>query len=175
MPLCSLCGRRPGVKKLEFSEKFVGYSDMFAGGLVCDVCSVLIRDESYRRSHWVLTNSIVKKLSKSELLSVLRDPPVNSLIYVKSSGRRLGFIKCLRFTSTRSIVALCGEEEGPLLVERDKLREIVDIAVKAYSILKRKTPLLEGCSARDWVYEDICRLIELYRGVSAWSIVVRAL
>jgi len=173
--LCSLCGRRPGVKKLEFSEKFVGYADMFAGGFACTVCSGLVEGESYRRSHWVLVGDTVRKLSRSELLDTLRDPPVGSLIYIKSSGRRLGFIKCLRFTSTREIVALCGEEEGPVIVRRDKLREVVDVAVKAYSTLKRKAPLLEGCGVSDWVYEDICKLVEVYRGVPAWGLVVRSL
>jgi hypothetical protein len=173
--MCSVCGRRPGARRLTFSEKFVGYSDMFAGSAACDVCYMLIKDESYRRSHWILVNDTVRKLSKSELLNILRDPPIGSLIYVKSSGRRLGFIKCLRFTSTRSVVALCGEDEGPILIERAKLREVVDAAVKAYSTLKRKAPLLEGCSASDWVYEDVCKLVEWYRGVPAWGLVVRSL
>jgi hypothetical protein len=172
---CSVCGRRPGARRLRVSEKFVSYPDLYHGSLVCEVCAGLIEDQSYRRSSWVLVGDEARKLSKSELLSVLLDPPEGSVVYVKSSGRRYGFLKCLKHTSTKTMVALCGEDEGLVLVERGRLRQLVELAQKAYEVLKKKEELLSGCSTSSWVYEEVCKLVEEVRGDPAWRIVVRAL
>jgi len=173
--LCSICGRRPGIKRLRVSEKFVSYSDLYHGSLVCEVCARLIEDQSYRRSNWVLVGDEVRKLSKSELLGVLLDPPEHSVIYVKSGGRKYGFLRCLKHASTKTVVALCGEDEGLVLVERGRLRQLVELAQRAYNALKRKEELLSGCSTSNWVYEELCKLIEGVRGDPAWRVVVRAL
>jgi len=173
--LCSVCGRRPGVKRLRVSEKFVSYSDLYHGSSVCEVCAKLIEDQSFRRSNWVLVGDELKVLSKSELLNILLNPPEHSVIYVKSSGRKYGFLRCLKHTSTKTVAALCGEDEGLVLIERSKLRQLVELAQKAYNVVKRKEDLLSGCSTSNWVYEEICKLIEEVRGEPAWRIVVRAL
>jgi len=175
MSLCIVCGVRPGVKPLDVSEKFVGYPDLFAGSMVCEVCSKLFEDRRLRASNWILINNEFKVLDKKELLSVLRDPPVGSIVYVKSSGKKYGFLRCMRFASTKSYVALCGEDEGPVIVSRDRLAALVDLAVEAYKRFRKKTVLLDGCSPNDWVYEDLCKRIEEVRGDPAWRIVVRAL
>jgi hypothetical protein len=73
------------------------------------------------------------------------------------------------------MVALCGEDEGLVLVERGKLRQLVELAQRAYKTLKRKEELLNGCSTSSWVYEELCKLVEEVRGDPAWRIVVRAL
>jgi hypothetical protein len=172
---CIVCGRRPGARRLRVSEKFVSYPDLYHGSLVCEVCARLIEDQSYRRSSWVLVGDEVRKLSKSELLGVLLDPPENSVIYVKSGGRRYGFLRCLKHTSTKTAVALCGEDEGLVLIERSRLRQLVELAQRAYNVLKRKEELLNGCSTSNWTYEEICKSIEEVRGDPAWRIVVRAL
>jgi hypothetical protein len=173
--LCAVCGCRPGARRLRVSEKFVSYSELYHGSLVCEVCARLIEDQSYRRSSWVLVGGEARRLSKSELLSVLLDPPEGSVIYVKSSGRKYGFLKCLKHASTKTMVALCGEDEGLILVERDKLRQLVEFAREAYNTLKKKEELLNGCSTSSWVYEEVCKLVEEVRGDPAWRIAVRAL
>ena len=173
--LCSVCGRRPGVKRLRVSEKFVSYSDLYHGSSVCEVCARLIEDQSYRRSNWVLVGDELRALSKSELLDILLNPPEHSVIYVKSSGRKYGFLKCLKHASTKTVIALCGEDEGLVLIERSRLRQLVELAQRAYSVLKKKEDLLSGCSTSNWVYEELCKLIEEVRGEPAWRIVVRAL
>lgn len=174
--LCSVCGRRPAVRRLKVSEKFTAYPDLFAGLNVCSLCATLIEDRRYRASHWVLVGDEVRLLgSREELLKILQDVPVDSLIYVKSSGRKHGFIKCLRFRSSERLIALCGEDEGLQLTTRERLSELVGLAAKAYSILKRKSSLLEGCSTPEWQYEDVCRMVEGVRGDPVWRIVVRAL
>jgi hypothetical protein len=157
------------------SEKFVSYSDLYHGSSVCEVCARLIEDQSYRRSNWVLVGSELKTLSKSELMNILLNPPEHSIVYVKSSGRKYGFLRCLKHASTKTVIALCGEDEGLVLVERSKLRQLVELAQRAHSVLKRKEDLLSGCSTSSWVYEELCRLIEEVRGDPAWRIVVRAL
>jgi len=173
--VCSACGRRPASRRLKVSEKFTAYPDLYAGALVCDVCAQLIEDAKYRRSHWVLADGKVELLGKAELLEVLRNPPEGSLVYVKSGGRKHGFVRALRYASTKSVVALCGEDEGPILVPRERLRYLVELAERAYRALKRKGALLEGCSANEWVHEDLCREIELVRGEPAWRVISRAL
>jgi hypothetical protein len=175
MSLCVVCGVRPGAKPLDVSEKFVGYPDLFAGSMVCEVCSKLFEDRRLRASNWVLVSSEFRVLDKKELLSVLRSPPVASLIYVKSGGKKYGFLRCMRFTSTKSCAALCGEDEGPVIIAKDRLATLVDLAVEAYKKLKKKSVLLDGCSPNEWVCEDLCRRIEEVRGDPAWRIVVRAL
>lgn len=172
---CSICGRRKATRRLRVSEKFTAYPDLYAGTAVCDICGKLIEDPRYRRSHWVLIGDDVKLLDKGELLKVLEDPPPGSLIYVKSKGRRYGFLHALRFTSSGTMVALCGEDEGTVFIPRDRLSYLVKLAENAYNTLKRKTPLLEGCSAGEWMHEGLCKEIEQVRGELAWRIVVRAL
>jgi hypothetical protein len=173
--VCSICGRRKATHRLKVSEKFTSYPDLYPGTAVCDVCGRLIEDQRYRRSHWMLVGDDVRLLSKEELLSVFENPLPGSLIYVKSAGRKYGFLRALRFVSANSMVVLCGEDEGVVFVPRDRLGYLVKLAKEAYGMLKRKTPLIEGCSASDWVYEDLCREIEQVRGELAWRIVVRAL
>jgi len=164
------------VKKLRVSEKFTAYPDLYAGLSTCNLCATLIEDRRYRASHWVLVGDEVRILSsKDELLKVLRDIPKDSLVYVKSSGRKHGFIRCLRFRSSERLIALCGEDEGLQLTTRERLSELVSLAAKAYSVLKRKSSLLVGCSTPEWRYEDICRMVEEVRGDPVWKIVVRAL
>jgi hypothetical protein len=174
--LCSICGRRPATRRLKVSEKFTAYPDLYAGLQACSLCATLIEDRRYRASHWILVGDEVRILdSKGELLKILQNVPVDSLIYVKSSGRKHGFIRCLRFRSSERLIALCGEDEGPQLTTRERLSELVGLAAKAYSILKRKSSLFEGCSTPEWQYEDVCRAVEMVRGDPVWRIVVRAL
>ena len=158
------------------SDNFTAYPDLFAGAEVCEVCARLIADRRFRSSNWLLlADGNVELLTKEELLKALRDPPVGSLIYVRAGGRRHGFIRALRFSSTSSLVAICGEDEGVILAPRDRLRRLLDLAVRAYERLKRKAPLLEGCEARDWLHEDICKEVEEVRGDPLWRVIVRAL
>ena len=173
--VCSACGRRPASRRLKVSENFTAYPDLFSGMLVCGVCAQLIENPVYRRSHWVLVDGRVEVLDKARLLEVLRNPPEGSLVYVRSGGRKHGFVRALRYASTKSIAALCGEDEGPILVPRERLRYLVELAERAYRALKRKGALLEGCSANEWVHEDLCREIETVRGEPAWRVISRAL
>jgi len=174
--VCGACGRRPAARKLKVSENFTAYPDLYAGGAVCEVCAKLIGDRRFRASHWLLLpDGAVKLLSKAELLEVLRDPPPGSLVYVRSGGRRHGFLRALRLSSSQTLAAVCGEDEGAMLVPKERVRQLVDLAREAYSALKRKSALLEGCSAREWVHEDLCREIEGVRGDPVWRVIVRAL
>jgi hypothetical protein len=174
--LCSVCGRRPAVRRLKVSEKFTAYPDLYGGLQACNLCATLVEDRRYRASHWVLVGDEVRLLSsREELLKFLQDVPVDSLIYVKSSGRKHGFVRCLRFRSSERLVALCGEDEGLQLTTRERLSELIGLAVKAYNVLKRKSSLLEGCDILEWRYEDVCRAVEEVRGDPVWRIVVRAL
>jgi hypothetical protein len=175
MGLCVVCGVRPGAKPLDVSEKFVGYPDLFAGSMVCEVCSRLFDDRKLRSSNWILVNNGFKVLDKKELLGVLKNLPIGSLIYVKNSGKKYGFLKCMRFASTKSYATLCGEDEGPVIVSRNKLANLVDLATEAYKKFRKKSVLLDGCSPSEWVYEDLCKRIEEVRGDPAWRIVVRVL
>jgi hypothetical protein len=132
---------------LKVSEKFTAFPDLYAGLQACSLCATLIEDRRYRASHWVLVGDEVRLLgSKEELLKVLQDVPRDSLVYVRSSGRKHGFIKCLRFRSSERLIALCGEDEGPQLTTRERLSELVGLAVRAYNVLKRKSSLLEAAT-----------------------------
>jgi hypothetical protein len=161
---------------LKVSEKFTAYPDLYGGLQACNLCATLVEDRRFRASHWVLVGDDVRLLSsREELLKFLQDVPVDSLVYVRSSGRKHGFVRCLRFRSSERLVALCGEDEGLQLTTRERLSELVGLAVKAYNVLKRKISLLEGCSTHEWRYEDVCRAVEEVRGDPVWRIVVRAL
>jgi hypothetical protein len=175
MSLCCVCGSRPGAKRVRVSEKFVSYPDLFAGGMVCEVCSKLFEDKRLRASSWILVNGEFRFLDRKEVLSVLRNLPENSLVYIRSSGRKYGFLKCMRFRSTKTVAVVCGEDEGPIVVPRERLAKVLDVAVAAYRVLKRKAALLEGCSASEWVHEGVCRAVEELRGDPLWQAVVRAL
>jgi len=172
---CVICGRRPGVKKMQVSENFVSYSELHHGSLICEICAKLLEDPIYRRSHWLLVGNEIKQLSKEELLSVLANPPDGSLVYVKSSGRKYGFLKGLKYSSTKTIAVLCGEDEGLVFVEKNKLKQLVELANKAYSVFGRKRDLLCGCSVGNWAHKELCEEIEKVRGDPVWGIVVRAL
>lgn len=173
--LCSVCGRRPGTKLLHVSENFVSYSDLHHGNCLCEICFKLIEDQNYRRSSWMLVGDELKVLSKEELLNVLQNPPEHSVIYVKSGGRKYGFLRGLKYATTKNIVVLCGEDEGVVFVERNKLKRLVELAKKAYNILGRKKDLLCGCSVGKWIHRELCEEIERVRGDPVWGIVVRAL
>ena len=172
---CCVCGVREGVARLRVSEKFVSYPDLFSGGLICTVCSRLFEDRKLRSSNWILIDGEFRILDKSDLLEILWRPPEGSIIYVRSSGRKYGFLKCMKYHSTKTYVALCGEDEGLVIVDRVRLGEVLSTAVEAYSVLKRKTSLANGCNAIEWVHEDVCRVIEELRGDPVWQIVVRVL
>jgi hypothetical protein len=116
--VCCVWCFRPGAKPLDVSEKFVGYPDLFAESMVCEVCSRLFDDRKLRSSNWILVNNEFKVLDKKELLDNLKNPPVGCIVYVKSSGKKYGFLRCMRFASTMSYVALCGEDEEPVIVSR---------------------------------------------------------
>jgi len=173
--LCSLCGRRIARHRLRFSEKFVGFPDMFDGDMVCDVCYKIFTSQEFRRRNWAIVGDEVGILDKKQLFKMVSDPPVNSLIYVKSSGRKMGFLRCLRYASSKTMVALCGEDEGPVIVDRQRLRHVLSIAYEAYNTFKRKKTLLEGCSPREWEHHDLCMKIESMRGDPLWQILVRVL
>jgi len=173
--ICSICGRRKGIHPLKVSDDFVSYSELYPGEVVCDVCNKLLRDPQYRKSHWILTRDEIRTLSKEELMKVLEDPPINSLIYIKSTGRKYGFLHALRFASTSTMVALAGEDEGAILVPRERLKYLISLAKEAYNTFKKKTPLLEGCNPNDWVHRELCDQIERVRGEMTWRVVVRAL
>jgi len=174
--LCAACGRRLAERRLRVSGKFTAYPDLFAGLEVCSACAELIEGRRYRSSHWILREGGgIELLTRERLLEVLRDPPVGSLVYVRSSGKRHGFVRALRYRSSSRFAAVCGEEEGALLVERERLRELVELAERALSALKRKRALLEGCSPSEWVHEELCRKIEEVRGDPLWRVVARAL
>ena len=123
----------------------------------------------------MLVGDELKVLSKEELLNILQNPPERSLIYVKSGGRRYGFLRGLKYMTTKNVVVLCGEDEGVVFVERNKLKQLVELAKKAYSVLGRKRDLLCGCSVGNWAHKELCEEIEKVRGDPAWGIVVRAL
>jgi hypothetical protein len=175
LELCSVCGRREAAARLRVSDNFVSFPSLFHGSRVCGVCAMLLSDEKYRRNSWVMVGDEVRLLGKGELLGTLRDPPVGSVVYVRSGGRRYGFLEALRFSSTEGVAVVAGEEEGCFLVPRQRLRRLVDFAVEAYKTLKRKGALLEGCSAGEWVHEEVCRKVEEVRGDALWRVVVRAL
>jgi len=173
---CSACGLNPASKRLRVSEKFVSFPDLYSGGMLCEVCFRLVGDRRFRASHWLLLpDGTVKLLSKGELVEALRNPLPGSLVYVKSKGRKHGFLRALRFRSTATVAAVCGEDEGALLVPREKLKFFLELAEKAYAALKRKQALIEGCSASEWVHEEVCREIEEVRGDPLWRIVTRAI
>jgi hypothetical protein len=173
--ICSICGRRKGTHSLKVSDDFVSYSELYPGKVVCDVCNKLLRDPQYRKSHWILTGDEIRTLSKEELMKILEDPPINSLVYIKSAGRKYGFLHALRFSSTSAMAALAGEDEGAILVPRERLKHLIGLAKEAYSTFRKKTPLLEGCSPNDWVHRELCEQIGRVRGEMAWRAVVRAL
>ncbi|MEM4436137.1 MAG: hypothetical protein QXO22_04160 [Thermosphaera sp.] len=175
MVKCFICGVGEGVVKLEFSDSFVTYGDVFNGRMVCRTCHDLVRDQKFRRSHWVLGVDGVRVLDKAELMDAITGAPEGSLVYVKSRGQKLTFLRALRHRSTKNYVAVCGEDEGVVIVRRERVRTFVERAREAHSLGIRKTEMLEGCSTRSWTYKEVCDFIEGVRGDPLWRIVVRAL
>jgi hypothetical protein len=170
--LCSVCGRRPAIQKLSFSDNFTGYDKLYGGGYVCGVCAELIK--SWRNKHFILVGDAPRELRREELLGTILTQPPGSLIYVKSAGRKLGMLPCLRFAATERYAALCGEDEGFVYVERNRLSKLADLAQAAVKTLKRRSALVEGCRAEDWVHRELCEEVERRRGSPAWSILARA-
>jgi hypothetical protein len=170
--LCSVCGRRPAAQRLSFSDNFTGYDKLYGGGYVCGVCAELVK--SWRNKHFILVGDAPRELRREELLKTILTQPPGSLIYVKSAGRKLGMLSCLRFAATERFAALCGEEEGFVYVERNRLSKLVDLAQAAVRTLKRRSALVEGCRAEDWVHRELCEEVERWRGSPAWSILARA-
>jgi len=172
---CCVCGLGPGEEVLDVSENFVSYSELFASSKVCRACSTLFKDKRARASNWLLVNGEFKFLDKEGAVDVLKNLPEDSLVYIRSSGKKYGFLKCMRFRSTKSMAAVCGEDEGLIIVPRGRLAEVLSVAESAYKLLKRKSALLNGCSVGEWVYEDVCRAVEELRGDPLWQVVVRVL
>ncbi|MEM2272392.1 MAG: hypothetical protein QXP56_06985 [Archaeoglobaceae archaeon] len=172
---CYVCGLNQGVHEFEFSDNFVSYGDVFEGERVCDLCFKLLSDPKYRRSNWIVQGNEIRLLEKEDLLKVLLDVPPGSLVYVRSIGKRLAFLKALKVRSTATLVAVCGEEEGVVMAKREKLKEFIDLANKAREAGIKKTEMLEGCSTASWKHKDLCTKIEEVRSDPLWRIVVRAL
>jgi len=170
--LCSVCGRRPATQKLSFSDNFTGYDKLYGGGYACDVCTSLIKN--WRNKHFILVGDVPRELKREELLKAVLTHPPGSLIYVKSAGRKLGMLSCLRFSATEKFAALCGEEEGFVYVDRGRLSKLADLAQTAVKTLKRKAVLTEGCSAADWIHRELCEELEKWRRSPVMSILARA-
>ena len=170
-----MCGLAPGEVELRVSDRFVGYADLYSGSTVCRTCARLFEDRKLRSSNWVLAGGEFRVVGGEGILEVLRDVPEGGLVYVKSSGRKYGFLRCMRVRSTKTLAAVCGEDEGPFLVPRERLAWILDTAERAYRLFKRKSTLLGGCAPGEWIYADVCRSIDELMGDPVWRIVVRAL
>jgi hypothetical protein len=156
---------------MSFSDNFTGYDKLYGGGYVCDICAELIR--SWRNKHFILEGGAPRELKREELLKTMLTQPPGSLIYVKSMGRRLGMLSCLRFTATEKFAALCGEDEGFVYVDRGRLLKLADLAQVATKTLKKKSVLTEGCSATDWAHRELCEELEKWRRSSILSILAR--
>jgi len=170
--LCSVCGRRPATQKMSFSDNFAGYDKLYGGGYVCDVCADLLKN--WRNKHFILEGDVPRELKKEELLKAMLTQPPGSLIYVKNMGRKLGMLPCLRFSATERFAALCGEEEGFVYVDRDRLSKLADLAQAAVKTLKKKAVLTAGCSAADWTHRELCEEVERWRRSPVMSILARA-
>lgn len=175
MAKCFICGINEGVLDLEFSDSFVSYGDVFNGGKACKTCYTLVKDQKFRRSHWILEANSVRVLDKTQLIDAIANAPEGSLIYVKSRGQKLTFLRALRHRSSKNFIVVCGEDEGVVIARREKARELIEKARKALSLGLKKTDLLNGCSTSMWIHKDICEFIEQVRGDPLWRIVTRAL
>ncbi len=170
--LCSVCGRRPATQRLSFSDNFAGYDKLYGGGYVCGVCADLLKN--WRNRHFILAGDVPRELKREELLKAILAQPPGSLIYVKAMGRKLGMLSCLRFMATEKFAALCGEEESFIYVDRTRLLKLADLAQMAIKTLKRKTALLEGCRAEEWIHRELCEEVERWRRDPVWSVLTRA-
>lgn len=175
MVKCFICGVGEGVVEFEFSDSFVTYGDVFNGRMVCRTCHDLVRDQKFRRSSWVLAGGHVRILDRQGLLDALLNAPEGSIVYVRSRGQKLTFLKALRHRTTKNYVVVCGEDEGVVIARRERVRTFVERAREAHSLGIRKTEMLEGCSTRSWTHKEVCDFIEGVRGDPLWRIVVRAL
>ncbi|MEM0473028.1 MAG: hypothetical protein QXX84_09040, partial [Sulfolobales archaeon] len=171
---CFICGVNEGVRRLEFSDSFVTYGDVFSGGMACDVCYMLVKDQRYRRSSWILVGGEVRILDKSQLLDAILKAPPGSLVYVKSRGQKLAYLRSLRFRSTVGYIVVCGEDEGLIVERRSKVLEYAGRLSKLVSLGFRKSDLLNGCSVEVWRYRDECEYVEKVRGDPLWRVMVRA-
>jgi hypothetical protein len=169
--LCSVCGRRPAAQRLSFSDNFAGYDKLYGGGYACSLCADLIKN--WRSKHFILDSDAPRELKREELLKTVLTQPPGSLIYVKSAGRKLGMLSCLRFSATEKYAALCGEDEGFVYVRRDRLSKLIDLAQTAVKTLRRRTALTEGCRAEEWAHRELCEETERWRRDAAWSILAR--
>lgn len=174
MSKCFICGVNEGVKNLEFSDKFVTYGDVFSGSMACDVCYMLVKDQRYRRSSWILVGSEVRILDKSQLLDAILKAPPGSLVYVKSRGQKLSYLRSLRLRSTVEYIVMCGEDEGLIVERRSKVLEYAGRLTELLSLGFRKSDLLKGCSVEMWRYRDECEYVEKVRGDPLWRVLVRA-
>jgi len=170
--LCSVCGRRPATQRLSFSDNFAGYDKLYGGGYACGVCADLLK--SWRNRHFILVGDVPRELRREELLKAMLTQPPGSLIYVKDVGRKLGMLSCLRYSATEKFAALCGEEEGFVYVDRDRLSKLADLAQTAVKTLKKKAVLTAGCSAADWAHRELCEELERWRRSPVMSILARA-
>ncbi|MFP3193032.1 MAG: hypothetical protein RXR02_07965 [Thermoproteus sp.] len=55
---------------------------------------------SFLGEHFILEGDVPRELKRDELLKAMLAQPPGSLIYVKSMGRKLGMLSCLRFAAT---------------------------------------------------------------------------
>jgi hypothetical protein len=157
---------------MSFSDNFTGYDKLYCGGYACNICADLIR--YWRSKHFILVGDAPRELKKEELLETVLTQPPGSLIYVKSMGRKLGMLSCLRYSATERFAALCGEEEGFVYVDRNRLSKLADLAQTAVKTLKKRTVLTEGCRAVDWVHRELCEGLERWRRSPVMSILARA-
>ena len=170
--LCSVCGRRPATQRLSFSDNFAGYDKLFGGGYVCSTCAELMR--SWRNKHFILEGDVPRELRREELLKTMLAQPPGSLIYVKNVGRKLGMLSCLRYVATAKFAALCGEDEGFVYVDRNRLSKLAELAQTAAAAFRRRSVLTEGCRAGEWARRELCEEVERWRRDPVWSILARA-
>jgi adenylate kinase family enzyme len=156
---------------LSFSDNFAGYDKLYGGGCACGICADLIKN--WRNKHFILVDGTPRELRRDELLKTMLTQPPGSLIYVKSAGRKLGMLSCLRFMATEKYAALCGEEEGFVYVDRSRLLKLAELAQVAVKTLKRRTAMVEGCRVEEWVHRELCVDVEMWRRDPAWSILTR--
>ena len=165
---CVICGKRPGEHDLPFSQNFVGYAYLFHGSKICSLCKKLVSDE-YRRSNWLLSGDQIKVLSKEDVREILKDPPREGIIYVKSGGRKYTYLGALRYSG----LIIVGEDEGVFFINRERLLKLLSLAESSYAFFKKKSILLSGCPPKAWENRDLCEKIEEVRRCPEWPLLVR--
>lgn len=143
---CVVCGRltHQGLE-IDFSKRFTNWNLLQGGNCICPSCYELTRNQSYRRSMWVVNKEGITFFKKKEMLYHILNPPEPPFaMYLTRTWKKQGFFKLINKINYSRDNYTTTLDMQLIQVNREKATEMKEIAEALRKEKITKTELTSG-------------------------------